>query len=148
MKASYHVMVSAGLAAGFQTVTHSWTGAACCFFSGVLIDIDHYLEYYIIEKKFPFRYRDLLDFCEFSKAKKLYLYFHAYEYLVILWLAIWYFQLGPIALGFAVGLSVHLLCDQFTNPIKPLFYFITFRIINRFEKAKFLSDAYYQRQKQ
>lgn len=145
MKASYHVIVSAGVAVGFQAITHSWVGATCCFLSGVLIDLDHYLEYYIVKKKFPFRYKDLLDFCDHNNAQKVYLYFHAYEYLIVLWLAIYFFQMGLIPLGFAIGLTVHLLCDQFTNPIKPLFYFLIFRIQHAFMKSKILSASYYHK---
>ena len=94
MKASYHVVISAGVAAGFQVATHSWMGTACCFLSGVLIDVDHYLEYYIVEKKFPFRYQDLLNFCEHNNAKKLYLYFNALKYIIVLSLMIYFFQLN------------------------------------------------------
>jgi hypothetical protein len=144
MRARNHVIVSAGVSLGFQALMHSWPATLGCFFSGVLIDIDHYLEYCILRKKFPFRYRDLVDFCHRDKSDKVYLYFHAYEYLFVLWFSIFFFHLGKIWLGVTIGLTVHLIFDQFTNPIKPLFYFLIFRIQNQFEKTKILSKRYFQ----
>ena len=145
MKASYHVAVSAGLSLGLQATMHSWPATLGCFFSGVLIDTDHYLEYYLLRKKFPFRYKDLLEYCWSNKETKVYLFFHAYEYLLVLWLWIYFFHPGLLWLGVTIGLTTHLVLDQFTNPIKPLFYFLTFRLHNHFEKTKTLSAAYFQR---
>ena len=145
MRARNHVIVSAGVSLGLQMTLHSWPATLGCFFSGFLIDIDHYLEYYLLRKKFPYRYKDLVDFCCYNNEGKVYLIFHAYEYLFILWFSIYFFHLGLLWLGFAIGLTTHLIFDQFTNPIKPLFYFLTFRIKNQFEKTKTLSEAYFQR---
>lgn len=124
---------------------HSWPATLGCFFSGVLIDLDHYLEYYLLRKEFPYRYKDLVDFCWYNDEKKLYLLFHAYEYVFVLWFLIYFFGLSPVWSGLAIGLTIHLLLDQWTNPIKPLFYFLTFRIKNKFEKIEIISEAYYQR---
>lgn len=63
---------------------HSWPATLGCFLSGVLIDTDHYLDYYLLHKKFPYRYKDLVNFCFDKRVKKNYLFFHAYEYLFVL----------------------------------------------------------------
>lgn len=144
MKASYHVAVSAGVALGFQGIVQSWPATAVCFLSGVLIDLDHHLEYWIIKKKIPFRYKDLWDFCCYNKYPKLFLFFHGYEYLVLLWLIITVYQLGPLYLGAAVGVTVHVFFDQFTNPVKPLFYFLCYRIHHRFEKSHTVTEEYFK----
>jgi hypothetical protein len=146
MRAGYHVAVSAGLSVGLQGLTHSWPASLGCFFSGFLIDLDHYLEYFLIKRKFPFQYKELKDFCMYDRTNKLYLVFHGYEYLIILWLCLYAFSLNIVWLGVALGLTVHLILDQLTNPIKPLCYFLTFRIKNQFDKSKLLSEAYFQRQ--
>src|ERR1700722_8801562 len=130
MRTSYHIVVSSGISLGLQAATHSWPAALGCFLSGVLIDTDHYLEYYIHRKKFPFRYNDLKNFCWDATAKKQYLIFHAYEYMIVFWLLIYIFSLDVIWTGVALGLTTHLIFDQFTNPIKPLFYFLTYRMNN------------------
>ena len=147
MKASYHIAVSAGVALGLQSQVHSWPAAAVCFLSGVLIDIDHYLDYYIVKKKFPFNYQELLDFCYYDKAPKIYLFFHGYEYLLALWLIVPFTHFNSVYAGFVLGLTVHVFFDQFTNPIKPLFYFVTYRISQSFMKVKTLSPEHFKRQK-
>ena len=144
MKTRYHIIASAGISIGFQAAGHSWPATLGCFLSGVLIDTDHYLEYWVIRKKFPFRFKDLVDFCFDTTVTKLYLIFHAYEYLFILWSLIYFFDLGLIWVGLAIGLTIHLLLDQCFNPIRPLCYFLTFRIMNKFEKSKILSKEYFQ----
>jgi len=144
MRPSYHIAASAGISLGLQATMHSWPATLGCFLSGVLIDVDHYLEYCLIRKKFPFRYEHLVDFCFDGSVSKIYLFFHAYEYLVILWFLICFFHPGNVWLGVATGLTTHLFFDQFTNPIKPYFYFLTFRVKNRFEKSKILSEDYFE----
>jgi hypothetical protein len=145
MRARYHIAASAGISLGLQATMHSWPASLGCFLSGVLIDLDHYLDYCLILKKFPYRYKDLFDFCMYNKDSKLYLLFHAYEYLFVLWLSIYFFHLGKIWLGVTIGLTAHLFLDQLSNPIKPLFYFLTFRAQNHFEKDKILSEMYFKR---
>lgn len=144
MRARYHVVASAGVSLGFQAMSHSWPASLGCFLSGVLIDTDHYLEYCVTQKKFPFQYKDLVEFCCYNKEGKLYLVFHAYEYLFIFWGLIYLFDLGVIWLGIAIGLTTHIMFDQFTNPTKPLFYFLTYRFKNHFEKNKLLTEKYFQ----
>jgi hypothetical protein len=145
MRASYHVLASAGVSLGLQVTMHSWPTTLGCFLSGILIDMDHYLEYYIVLKKFPYRYKDLVDFCLYDKKPKMYLFFHSYELIFVIWLLIFYYSLGQIWIGIALGFTAHVFLDQWTNPIKPLFYFLTFRVKNRFEKSKILSEKYFQR---
>ena len=144
MKTSHHIIASTGISLGFQAAAHSWPATLGCFLSGILIDTDHYLEYYLIRKRFPFRFKDLVDFCFDASVPKLYLIFHAYEWLFILWFSIYFFDLGIIWTGIAIGLTTHLLLDQCFNPIKPPCYFLTFRIKNDFEKTKILSESYFQ----
>jgi len=144
MKTSYHVIASAGISLGYQAAMHSWPATLGCFLSGVLIDIDHYVEYCIFQKKFPFRYKDLVDFCNDAKITKQYLIFHAYELMLIFWFLIYYLDLGVIWTGIALGLTTHMILDQWSNPIKPLYYFMVFRIRNNFIKTKMLSERYFQ----
>lgn len=145
MRASYHVAASAGISLGLQAAMHSWPATLACFFSGILIDLDHYLDYCLIRKSFPFRYKDLVDFCWEQNDGKSYLFLHTYEYIFVLWFLVYFFHLGTVWLGVTVGLTAHLVLDQWTNPIKPFFYFLTFRINKQFVKTKILSELYFQR---
>ena len=138
MRARYHVIVSAGVSLGVQAYFNSWPATTTCFLSGILIDLDHFLDYYIEKKTIPFRYKDLVDFCIDFKGKKVFLLLHSYELLIMLWLLIYLLHLDLAWIGFAIGVTIHMAFDQFTNPIKPLFYFLTYRILNHFKSSKLL----------
>jgi len=143
MKPSQHIVASAGISLGLQLTLHSWPATLGCFFSGFLIDLDHHLDYCIVHKQFPFKYQDLVDFCWDTKVTKLYLFLHSYELLCIFWFLIYYLSLGKVWMGVALGLTTHMILDQFFNPIKPLFYLIIYRAMNGFEKSKILTDRYF-----
>ncbi len=140
MRARNHVILSTGISLGFQAIVHSWPATFVCFLSGVLIDLDHYIEYYFHRGKLPDNYKELFNFCVPYKEKKIYLIFHAYEYLFILWLLIFFFHLNSMWLGLAIGLTAHLISDQIANPIVPLGYLLTYRIQSQFESFKIIKQ--------
>ena len=86
-----------------------------------------------------------MDFFEYDKTPKMYLWFHAWEYLWVLWLLIYFFQLGIFWIGFAIGLTVHLVCDNFANPIRPLGYFLIYRLRHGFDKKVILNEEAYKK---
>ena len=138
-----HVVISAATGGIFLYSTHSWAGAVACFFSGIFIDLDHHLDFYLEKGKIPLRYSELLYFCEKEKTGKLYLFFHSYELLALFWLLIMFLHLGYFWSGLALGLTTHLIADQIFNPLKPLGYFLIYRIRNDFDKAKIFVDDFY-----
>ncbi len=139
MKPSHHVVISFVSGVILSMLVSSYQSGIACFLSGVLIDIDHHLEYYMAKGKFPFKYTDLVNFCVNERKQKIYLFLHSYEILFILWWVIYLFSLRGIVLGIAVGMSIHILCDQIVNPLRFPFYFIFFRIKHRFN-----SDVFYK----
>ena len=147
MKPSHHVVISAAVTSLFALWVRSWPALAACFLSGILIDIDHHLDYWFNEKKFPFRYRDLVEFCSIENKNrgKLYLIFHSYELLFLFWWAVLYLQLGVIWLGMAIGLTVHMLFDQLFNPLKRFAYFLTYRILVGFKRENLFDPSRYQK---
>lgn len=136
MKPAQHVVISGGIGLVLAWWIQSAAAGLVCFLSGVFIDIDHYLDFYLAKKKFPRRYKELTDFCDRDNEDrgKLRLIFHSYEFLVVLWLAVSYWHLNELWLGLAVGLSQHLVCDQMTNPFRPLAYFWVYRLKYGFQK--------------
>ena len=144
MRPSKHVAVSVGLTFLLSQWFSSWTALTACFLSGIVIDFDHVWDFYAHKKRIPLRYREITDFCENAPLKKLYLILHAYELLLILWWAIAYFQLNEVWISTAAGLTVHLFFDQFTNPLKPLGYFIIYRFINNFDAERILKFKYWE----
>jgi len=121
MRPTHHVMISGGVTLVFALWMKSTGALAACFLSGIFIDLDHHFDYLLEKKEIPFSYKKLLDFCHNDKNSKLRVFLHSYELLILLWVSIYYFSLGPIWLGVAVGLTTHILCDEFANPLKPLY---------------------------
>ncbi|MBV8713837.1 MAG: hypothetical protein JO020_27885 [Chloroflexi bacterium] len=107
----YHTAVSLGLAGLVVWRSHRWRDAIPVLIAGVLVDIDH-----------------LTDLFANRRAGRLawvILPLHAWEWVLTL--------LARGSHGFAAGLAAHLALDQLNTAIThPLFYWITFRALNRF----------------
>jgi len=131
------------VAGAFYGTTHSVAGTAACLASGVLIDLDHLLDYVLARRKLTFDLAELEHFCGKEKFSRLYILFHSYEFLALLWLAIWFWQLNFVWQGVAWGVTLHLVLDQFVNPLKPLVYFFTYRLKHGFDRKCVFPDEYY-----
>lgn len=142
MKPSHHAVVSIGLAAGVWSYLNSPSAAIACVVCGVFIDIDHHLDYWIDQGKFPWRYKDLAEYCPEVNRGKLYLIFHSWELLTLYWMVVYFLRLKGIWLGAAVGVSVHMICDQIVNPFKPLGYFTWYRMKHQFSRRKIFTEDY------
>ena len=145
MKPTHHAIISAGVGTAFGFWAQSLAAGGVCFLSGIFIDIDHVIDYVIFRKKFPDSYQDLYDFGYKEDKAKLFLFFHSYELFLLLWILVFCVKMEPIWLGFAVGLTGHMICDQFVNPVRPLGYFLFFRLKQNFERRKILTDAFYKK---
>lgn len=65
---------------------------------------------------------------------KIYLVLHSYEFIMLFWIAIYFFSLSNTWKAVAIGFTQHLIFDQIINPVTPLAYFLTYRIIRGFRK--------------
>ena len=137
MRPKVHIPVSLSLGVLFYTYTGSSLGGMVCVASGILVDIDHIIEYAInfgwngfatIEEAYRF-YGGLETYKRGERPKKLYLFFHSIELAVIFWIL--YTHTGNvIVLGFFVGYSTHLILDFVGNLWngRHLSYFLCFNV--------------------
>jgi hypothetical protein len=142
MKPTYHVIISGGVTAVFALWVKSKTAVLACFLSGIFIDLDHHLDYFLVRKKLPLSYKKLVDFCDKDQGP-LYLFLHSYELLILMWICIYYFSLGNVWVGIAVGFTTHILCDEFANPFRPLAYFLTYRIKHKFNRKMLFKKEHF-----
>lgn len=147
MSPTSHAVISAGTSAVFWYATGSVPGAIVCFLSGIFIDLDHHLDYWLNKKELPLDYKKLLYFSEVEKEGKPYLFLHSYELLALLWIAVFYYGLGPVWSGLVLGLSVHMIADQICNPVRPLAYFFIYRLKHGFHRGKLLTEDDYKKRK-
>jgi hypothetical protein len=138
-----HIAASGVTSLVFYFLTRSWIASLVCFLSGIFIDIDHLFDYYRDKKKMCWSLRTLDHYCFHEREGKIYLVFHSYELLAVLWIVLavlLHFQ--PLAFGLIFGMTVHVLFDQFTNPTYPLAYFWFCRRKFGFPKKIFFKEDF------
>lgn len=143
MKPTHHVIISGGVSAVFALWAQSWGAVVACFLSGIFIDLDHHLDYFIFKKELPLSYKKLVHFLRHEHRSKLFLFLHSYEVLVLIWSAIFLLGLDLVWIGIAIGFTTHILCDEAFNPISPRGYFLTYRAKNRFARKVFFKKGHH-----
>ncbi len=131
-----HLWASAAFGAGVYLLTGDGGHAAAAGAGGVLIDLDHIWDFYRewgvrgglgrMSENFVHGRR--------HEVARLYLLLHSWDVLLFLALLA-VFGLGNFYLLSAVlGGAVHLLFDQFVNPVRPFSYFLAYRISRGFRR--------------
>jgi len=127
----------------------AWLGLITGFFGGFLIDLDHVLEYFLFFG-LNFNLSHFLEGWQFLLSDKIYLWFHAWEYVPILLIMAWmlkkYQVLKIIFITLALASGIHLLSDVLINQYPLSHYSIIYRAQENFLAEKILSPARYQEQ--
>lgn len=134
MTASKHCLAALPLAGAVSLASGSVALAAVAAVASVLIDLDHVTDYVLYRRGFH-GLADFFESCNEGRLSKLYLVMHAWEWQAALWL-LWLTGLAPAVVGMlALGMTWHLVLDQFGNRniVLPLFYFIAFRASRNFD---------------
>ena len=141
MKTTSHIVASAMAGAAAYKIAGSAETAAALFLGGVLIDLDHVLDYLILAKE-KHTVRNFFSWFNDIRWKRIVVIFHAYELYAILLLLAFCFP-DDILTGLATGIGLHLIMDQFgnTQPINGIrlsrrFYFLLFRYASDFDLQK------------
>lgn len=121
-------------------------GVMLGFIGGFLIDLDHVLEYLLF---FNWHF-DLWGFLagrQFLLSDQIHLWFHAWEYIIVLLLGAWIFKkykiLELVLFTLAVAMSVHILSDSFINNFPLKYYSLSYRAEMNFAAEKLLSPEEY-----
>lgn len=122
------------------TAFKSFGCAVLSFIAGVVIDADHFLDFFL-NHPFTLKFSRIYDAFEKQDLSRLYLVLHSYEILVILWLSIYAFSMSASWIALAIGLTQHIIFDIFTNPIRVNGYFFTYRLCKGFKKEMIFSNT-------
>ena len=112
---------------------------------GFFVDADHLIDYFLhFGPKFVLQ--DFLNVTTYmGGSEKVYILFHGWEWLVILFLAGKYLEnkwkIKNLPLVLILAYFAHLIWDQYTASPHPLGYFFTFRLLNRFDLIEY--DVYW-----
>ncbi|MBU2541299.1 MAG: metal-dependent hydrolase [Candidatus Omnitrophica bacterium] len=118
-------------------VVYSWLdsllAAIICFLGGTLIDLDHIPEYLSIKNR-EFSLKALYYSNIVKDKERIYIVFHSFELVFLLWLMILLFEFNLFWTAFAIGITMHLVFDLFRNPIaSPGAYFFLYRLSRGFK---------------
>ena len=92
--------------------------------TGVMIDMDHLVEYYRWFVK--------------GDTSKVYFFLHSYELLVPVFLSSYFSGWDPVVMGASFAFLGHLLTDQIVNPVMPLAYFVAYRAMKGFRRSELI----------
>lgn len=139
------------IAAGFFTwlfFDHAVLSFVAAFFGGVLIDLDHIIDY-VIAFGMKFRPVPFLKGYQFIKNDKIYVLFHGWEYVILSIISIWLMEASvevkTIVCGLTSGVLFHLIIDRYINPgMSYKAYSLFYRAWNRFEIKDIVTDEHYR----
>ena len=144
MTVKTHITTSALLSAATFLITSSTTMAMSALVSGVLIDLDHLIDFFIFSGE-RFSVQNLFEWCKTSWERSLFP-FHSWE-MYILFTLFTYHSPHPVQIGILLGVGVHLTLDQIGNryflkhdSIRPFFYFFIYRASKGFYKKRMLEE--------
>jgi hypothetical protein len=118
MKPAGHIALSTAIGATVSVATGNPWALATTIGAGVLIDIDHTLDYY--------------NWFIRGRTKRVFYLLHGWEYLVPLLLVTLASAWNALVLGALLGLLSHLIADQVANKAYPLTYFVSYRLRHGF----------------
>ena len=120
-----HIIASSIASAGIYAATRSVKMTAVSFAAGVLLDLDHFVDYWK-ENSFNLDMRQFFKACHECNLTKTRLFLHSAE-LIVLSAAAAYFTRSGIITALTLGACQHLALDQLTNKIYPASYLLTYR---------------------
>ena len=146
MKPTVHIAVSAVVSASLFVVTKSATIAGASFLGGFLLDIDHFLDYY---REYGFRINRRAFFYVFRETRfeKLWLIFHAWEWVFVLLLFAVVSGWNHVVLGVLIGVFHHMALDQIGNGATAGGYSIIYRAAKRFDAKTVVPEEVVRKQR-
>ncbi|MFC1624694.1 hypothetical protein ACFL28_05255 [Candidatus Omnitrophota bacterium] len=139
-----HTVISLAAGSILYNYGHSARiGLASFLIASIFLDLDHYIDY-VREHGVSLDFKKICNAFRncCNEFKRVTIFLHSYEVLILFWLCIFMFDLGVIWKYCAIGFTLHLLIDQIVNPMVPLAYFLSFRIATNFETEKIFTKAF------
>jgi len=133
-----HVIASGIVGGIWYYFFRSVPEALVCFFSGFLVDADHFIDYFA-NHPFTLSFKKIYKACRELEFKTLSLVFHSIELVVLIGACGILFD-NKICIAVAVGLTNHLILDQIYNPVRPYSYFLIYRLLAGFKVESFVDE--------
>ncbi|MFH1201369.1 MAG: hypothetical protein V1674_00550 [Candidatus Omnitrophota bacterium] len=139
MKPAQHIIITLPFSAAIYLYFNSLGSALILFFSGILIDLDHILDYRL-NGRYRANLKEFYLFCLEKQFDRIFLIFHSLDVILFLWILITVFKLNIYWIALTVGLSLHIILDLLTNGVYPPAYFLVYRMIKDFKKESMFKE--------
>ena len=135
MKLKQHITISLFFSAFLYTISNSWIIFSSSLISGVLIDIDHILDYFMAYG-INIRIKQFFEVCHNLKIPRMRLIFHSWELLFLLSICVFLVGWNPWIVGTIVGFTQHIVLDQAFNKPNKWTYFFFWRLKKGFSSKR------------
>jgi len=129
-----HLGLSLALASAIWWFTRSLGMTLSALFFGVLIDLDHWFDYFA-EYGRRIRVRHFFQVAHDRAYRRGVLFLHGWEWVILLAGATWWFDYPSWLAGITLGWGTHLVADQLYNRPRPWGYSLAYRIRHGFDFA-------------
>lgn len=109
-----HAIASTVVAGGLWLITDSWQMAVASLISGVIVDIDHTVEY-AVEHGFSLDIKRFIRLVFEAKYKRVFYLLHSWEWFIAGLVMVWATGWNVWGVGLMVGYGQHLVLDQVGN---------------------------------
>lgn len=133
-----HVLLTGILSVAIYQGTRNGLYVAFFVLGGILIDLDHFIDYFIFYK-LNFKFGDFFG-CAYLVSGKVYVFFHSWE-LAVLIFVMSIIVPSSLLLFLSLGLTVHLAIDNLQRQNR-LFCFLFYRVMKRFDAHILLPELY------
>jgi hypothetical protein len=135
-----HAAIGAATAAAVYALGGRAEGAGGAFLSGVLIDADHLLDYYLAEGT-ALDLESLSKGLYFRKAGRALVLLHGYELAILMWIVLRAAGRPRLGAGICAGAMTHLLSDIRYYRFSLLAYSLIYRGMNGFRLGAMKTDG-------
>ena len=135
MRLKQHITISLFFSAFLYTISNSWIIFSSSLISGVLIDIDHILDYFMAYG-INIRIKQFFEVCHNLKIPRMRLIFHSWELLFLLSICVFLVGWNPWIVGTIVGFTQHVVLDQVFNKPNKWTYFFFWRLKKGFSSKR------------
>ena len=133
MKLKHHIVFSTVISGILYTIFKSWGLSIASFVTGIFIDLDHFIDYFIVHHGIHFNIKDFYHFFYKEKHKKITLLLHGWEFISILFVITVITDFNPWISGALIGYTHHMISDYFYSKTSIWTYSLAWRWKNKFD---------------
>ncbi len=139
MKLKQHITISLLFSASLFVVFKSWIVFTSSLISGVLIDLDHVLDYFR-GNGINLRIKQFFKIFHNKEHSSIVLILHSWELLLLLRISAFIVRWNPWIVGTAIGFTQHVVLDQIFNKPSRWAYLFFWRLKSDFNSKTIFPD--------